>query len=292
MALIKLSELLEKGMPGITSKKVKLVRHKDTRREILVNGKKEYGDPYSWFINNPELFMAYQSEQTNDVFKNTDYIVSFIGEDGTTARLIGVFKVEGYDDIRRAKYDPTKFYYKLSEVQAFTDEFSERVIIDWGKGTQNFHHWLKTGKQDKDVIAIERQGVEWKYPGYEEVFLRFGELQRIINGKGGIWKHKLTAVKGVYVISDDLTGNLYVGSAYQDKTGIWGRWKHYVDTNGTCNNKELEKLIKKDPDYAKNHFSWGILQTCSLGISDKDILHLEAVWKKKLGKKACALNAN
>ena len=44
MGLIKLSELLEKGMPGITSKKVKLVRHKDGRGEIIqmLEGKAKY----------------------------------------------------------------------------------------------------------------------------------------------------------------------------------------------------------------------------------------------------------
>ena len=98
MALIKLSELLEKGMPGITSKKVKLVRHKDNRGEILVNGKKEVGDPYSWYVDDPQIFLDYQSEQSKDVFKDVDYIVSFIGEEGTTARMIGVFRVDGYDE--------------------------------------------------------------------------------------------------------------------------------------------------------------------------------------------------
>ena len=291
MALIKLSDLLEKGMPGITSKKVKLVRHADTRKEVLINNKVVSGDPYTWYINNPEDFLAYQSEQKDDVFKDADYIVSFIGEEGTTARMIGVFKVEGYDDARRAQYDSTKFYYKLSEVEAFKKEYSERIIIDWGKGTQNFHHWLRTGDKDKDVIAIEKQGVEWKYPGYEEIIVTFGQLRRIINGNSGIWKHKLSAVKGIYVISDDSTGKLYVGSATRPE-GIWGRWKEYADTGGHGGNVKLEGLIKKDPDYAKKHFHWGILQTCSLGMSRNDVLLLESVWKNKLGREACALNGN
>ena len=292
MGLIKLSELLEKGMPGITSQKVKLVRHKDGRGEILVNGKMEVGDPYSWYVDNPQVFLDYQSEQSKDIFKDVDYIVSFIGEEGTTARMIGVFRVDGYDEERKAKYNSDYFYYKLTEVEEFKKEFSERVIIEWGNNAVTWHQWLKQGDEDKDVIAIEKIGVEWKYPSYEEVVLSFEKLKKIIKGDGGIWKHKLTAVKGIYVISDLSTGRLYVGSAYQEGNGIWGRWKRYVETNGTCDNKLLKELVDKDPDYARKNFQWGILQTCPLRITDREIVHLEQTWKKKFGEKACALNAN
>lgn len=94
------------------------------------------------------------------------------------------------------------------------------------------------------------------------------------------------------MISDLSTGRLYVGSAYQEGNGIWGRWKRYVETNGTCDNKLLKELVEKDPDYARKNFQWGILQTCPLRITDREIVHLEQTWKKKFGEKACALNAN
>ena len=83
--------------------------------------------------------------------------------------------------------------------------------------------------------------------------------------------NKLTAVKGIYVISDLSTGRLYVGSAYQEGNGIWGRWKRYVETNGTCDNKLLKELVDKDPDYARKNFQWGILQTCPLRITEEEL---------------------
>ena len=54
----------------------------------------------------------------------------------------------------------------------------------------------------------------------------------------------------------------------------------------------LKELVDKDPDYARKNFQWGILQTCPLRITDREIVHLEQTWKKKFGEKACALNAN
>ena len=262
MAMFKLSEILERGMKGITSYKIKLVRHKAS--SVQIDGKPvKDSTPYTLYVDHPDLFLQYQSEQKEDVFRKVDYIVSFIGEEGTTARLIGVFKVEGYDEERRSKCDPNRFYYKLSEVDAFKDGFNERVIIDWGPGTRRFDQWLDPGKKDKDVLSIERQGVEWHFPGYEKVVLSFNRLKRIIDNNAGVWKDKLTAVKGIYVISDKSTGKLYVGAAFKEKEGIWGRWEVYAHTGGHGNNVILQAILKKDPTYAVRNFQWGILQTCS-----------------------------
>ena len=289
MVLFKLSEVLEKVMPGITSKNVKLVMH--AADSVEINGMRVDGyTPYSLYISNPESFLLYQSEQRTDLFKNVDYIISFIGEDGTTARMIGVFKVDGYDDERRDKNDPKHFYYKLSEVEAFRKTLSERVIIDWG-APRPFCQNLKFGTKDKDVIAIERQGLEWKFQSYEQVLLEFNVLKRIIDGNSGIWKNKLTAVKGIYVISDKATGKLYVGKA-DNVDGIWGRWKEYVNTGGHGGNVKLKKLLAKKPNYAIDNLRWGILQTCSLRIATKELDQLESQWKEKLSRKACSYNGN
>ena len=289
MTLFKLSEVLEKVMKGITSKNVKLVKHASDSVEI--NGlKKEGYTPYSLYISNPDSFLLYQSEQTKDRFKNVDYIVSFIGEEGTTARMIGVFKVDGYDEERRKKNDPKRFYYKLCEVVAFKETLSECVIINWGSSRQ-FCQYLKSGTKDKDVIAIERQGLDWKFQSYEQVLLEFNVLKRIIDTNSSIWKAKLTAVKGIYVISDKATGKLYVGKA-DNVDGIWGRWKEYVNTGGHGGNVKLKKLLEKKPNYAIDNLRWGILQTCSLRIATKELDQLESQWKEKLSRKACAYNGN
>ena len=289
MTLFKLSEVLEKVMKGITSKNVKLVKHASDSVEI--NGVKIEGyTPYSLYISNPDSFLLYQSEQTKDRFKNVDYIVSFIGEEGTTARMIGVFKVDGYDEERRKKNDPKRFYYKLCEVDAFKETLSERVIIDWGSSRQ-FCQYLKSGTKDKDVLAIERQGLDWKFQSYEQVLLEFNVLKRIIDTNSSIWKAKLTAVKGIYVISDKATGKLYVGKA-DNGDGIWGRWKEYVNTGGHGGNVKLKKLLAEKPNYAIDNLRWGILQTCSPRIATKEIDQLESQWKEKLSRKACAYNGN
>lgn len=287
MAILTISKLLkEVGLD--TSKKIKLVRHKDSRDSIFVNGVEIAGSPYDWYINDRDTFIAYQSEQGKDVFKDVDYIVSFIGEEGTTARMVGVYQVLGLDEDKMSKADNGKTYYIMEEVLETFEELNERVIIDWGQSARSWHQWLHL--HDKDIISIERKGIDWVCPDYEEILLSYEQLQRIFANEIGIWKNRLCACNAIYVISDSNSGKLYVGSTYNTQ-GIWGRWMNYAQT-GHGGNVELEKLQTEDPEYAKKYFKWAILQTLPLNIEPNKAVSIETRWKEKLGRVACALNMN
>lgn len=286
MAILTISKLLnEAGLD--TTKRIKLLRHKDNRKGLMIEGKPVDGNPYEWYIKDRQKFIAYQSEQSEALFKDVDYIVSFIGEEGTTARMVGVYRILGLDQERIDKVNNGHFYYKMAEVSGF-EELNERVIIDWGKSTITWHQWLH--KNDKDVVAIERKGIDWVCPDYEEIILSYEQLQRIFKDQISVWKNKLSSSNCIYVISDSKSGSLYVGSTY-NREGIWGRWKDYAST-GHGGDVELIKLLEADPEYAKTYFTWAILQVLPLGIQDEKAIHIETLWKNKLGRSACSLNKN
>lgn len=286
MAILTISKLLnEAGLD--TTKRIKLLRHKDNRKGLMIEGKPVDGNPYEWYIKDRQKFIAYQSEQSEALFKDVDYIVSFIGEEGTTARMVGVYRILGLDQERIDKVNNGHFYYKMAEVSGF-EELNERVIIDWGKSTITWHQWLH--KNDKEVVAIERKGIDWVCPDYEEIILSYEQLQRIIKDQISVWKNKLSSSNCIYVISDSKSGSLYVGSTY-NREGIWGRWKDYAST-GHGGDVELIKLLEADPEYAKKYFTWAILQVLPLGIRDEKAIHIETLWKNKLGRSACSLNKN
>ena len=269
MAILTIGKILkEAGLD--TSKRIKLVRHKDNRSELMIDGKVVNGNPYDWYINDRKSFIAYQSEQSEERFKNADYIVSFIGEDGTTARMVGVYRVLGLDKERMERVNNGHFFYQMEEVDGF-DELNERVIIDWGKSAINWHQWLD--KNDKEIIAIERKGIDWVCPAYDQIKLSFEQLQRIFRDEISVWKNKLSACNCIYVISDAQSGKLYIGSTY-NRQGIWGRWAEYAKT-GHGGDVELEKLIAADPNYAKDNFTWAILQTLPLKIDDEKAIAIE-----------------
>ena len=286
MAILTISKLLSEAGLDIT-KKIKLVRHKDNRKEQLIEGESVVGNPYEWYIKDRQTFINYQAEQSEDRFKDVDYIVSFIGEEGTTARMVGVYRVLGHDEEKMKRIANGRFFYRMEEVPGF-DELNERVIIDWGKSAITWHQWPH--KNDKEVVAIERKGIDWVCPDYEEIMLSYEQLQRIFNDQISVWKNKLSSSNCIYVISDSMSGNLYVGSTY-NREGIWGRWKDYAST-GHGGDVELVKLLEADPDYAKKYFTWAILQVLPLGIQDEKAISIETLWKNKLGRTACALNRN
>ena len=112
--MITLQELLELRTDYFKSSKIKLVRHKDSRKE------------YKDIIKNRAALLEYQKEQGNPVFKNTDYIISFIGQEGTKSLLFGFFKVNGVEK----NSQNNKYYYDL-EVEFESDVYSQDEVSEF-----------------------------------------------------------------------------------------------------------------------------------------------------------------
>ncbi|MEI6822780.1 MAG: GIY-YIG nuclease family protein [Bacteroidota bacterium] len=250
--------------------KVKLVRHKDSRLDI-----------YNIYKTDKLAFLKYQNIQPKDVFKDVDYIVSFIGEEGTLARFIAVYR------IINKTIKGNEFEYEMEEMEVFYD-LKERVIINWGKSAISWHQWINN---EKEVVQIH-PGLHYKqFSDYSDFILTFTELKEIItNHSESDWKRMLSIVKGVYLISDTKTGKQYVGSAYGEE-GIWGRWTKYVQTNGHGDNKTLIELITEDSKYALN-FQFSILMILPRTITPDEAIKKERLFKNKLGTNSFGLNNN
>ena len=276
--MITIQELLyNRGLDP--NSKTKLVRHKDTRIDL-----------YNMYTTKKEDFLTYQSQQSRDVFKGTQYIISFIGEEGSLSRFVGVFKVLDVKDNNTNELSVIGtnyvFYYELEEISGF-DDLKERAIIDWGLGTRSWVQWLK---MEKEIVEIQ-PGLHYKqFTDYFDFILDFKELQEIVSNQYKDWKRMLSATKGIYLISDTKTGKLYVGSAYGEE-GIWGRWKVYVKTKGHGNNKTLKELITADKNYGGN-FKFSILMLLPSTITADQAIKKETLFKNKLGTNSFGLNNN
>lgn len=257
--------------------KIKLVRHKDARCDL-----------YNNYRTNHDWFLEYQSAQDQPVFHDVKYIVSFIGEESTSSRFIGVYEI--LDQQEKSTFDKDNltdgnYIYKMQEVEGFED-LKERVIIKWNNAI-SWHQWIKN---KMEVIEIQ-PGLHYKrFSDYFDFILNFDELKEIVNNQYPDWKRMLSATKGVYLISDTKTGKLYVGSAYNEN-GIWGRWSEYVKTNGHGGNKSLIELIENDPDYG-NNFQFSILMLLPKTITPDEAIKKEKLFKNKLGTNSFGLNNN
>jgi hypothetical protein len=249
--------------------KIKLVRHKDKRRDL-----------YNQYRTNNQEFLNYQNSQSKNVFNKVDYIVSFIGEEGMMSRFIGVFKITDQKQIAE-----NHFEYQMERENGFED-LVERVIISW-RNAISWHQWIKN---EMEVVEIHPGLHYQQFTDYFDFMLQFHELKEIVKNQYSDWKKTLSITKGVYLISDTNTGKLYVGSAYGED-GIWGRWSKYVSTNGHGNNKTLKELVKADKNYADN-FKFSILMLLPSTITADEAIKKERLFKNKLGTNSFGLNNN
>jgi hypothetical protein len=277
--MINLTELLvSRGLPS--ERRTKLVRHQSSKWDIES-------------LVSHDQFQLYQSNQGRPIF-NCDYIVSFIGEKNSLARLFGVYRVKGVDETKRpwpAEYlypemPPGRLWYDLEKLSGFED-LEQRVVIDWGASPRMWHQWLGP----REVIEILPKGYVREFPGFDDVLLTHNELRKIIANPEANreWHRALGSVAGVYLITDLSDGRQYVGSAY-GAGGILSRWKTYART-AHGGNKMLEDLLIKNPNAAHN-FQFSILRALPTSLTKDGVLASELLYKKKLGARAYGLNAN
>ena len=127
---------------------IKILRHTTNRKEMKA-------------IVANDNFELYQSYQKLDIFNNTSYIISFIAQQGTTALLYGVYKVNKKKTVTKLPKELEEisiaekwgagpyFSYELIRVDHLKD-LENRLIIDWGGATVQWHQ----RKLDKEIIQI------------------------------------------------------------------------------------------------------------------------------------------
>ncbi len=156
------------------------------------------------------------------------------------------------------------------------NEYSERLLINWGQGGRAWSQWAD--RRPKSILEIRLQAQEPPFPGFSGFISRISDIPRFPQA----WTGSLEGVRGVYLlITDD--GEQYVGSA-AGIDGFMGRWRQYL-ANGHGGNVLLREAGHQD-------YTMSILEVASPDMSLGDILMREASWKIKLGVRAHGLNGN
>lgn len=281
MSILCFSDILKKV--GLDPSTVKLIRHHMASYS--------FNQCYKC-----DMVREYTAHQRTNFSKGYLYWAVFIGESGTYARLYSLYKVNGAtadtpDTIPDGypiseQFDGQNMYYDLQYMDLL-QEYESKLIIDWGNSARMWH---QKGTTEKPIISIESSARK-PFIGYEKVLLTYNELKEIVENTTDyeLWQTALSAINAVYLIVDMETGSQYVGSAY-GKGGLLGRWRFYVDSlHG--NNKLMKDLICNHPDRYK-HFQFSILQILSKSTPDEEIIHAEALWKKKLCSVQFGMNDN
>ncbi|SDT18766.1 GIY-YIG nuclease family protein [Pseudomonas oryzae] len=185
---------------------------------------------------------------------------------------------------------PDLFFYDLEELEEFRD-FKARLVVKFSRpGRQSY---LLMDKWEDLFEAVEWKGEAvsiGEFPGFKKVLLSRQDLQVMVRSAPESWRTALSSVAGVYLISDTVSGKLYVGSA-TGGAGIWQRWVQYADT-GHGGNVELIDLMNAGGTDRLTGFRYSILEIADVSESPENMRKRESHWKEILMTRMHGFNSN
>lgn len=284
MALLSFSDILRKA--GLEPKRVKLIRHALSDKGFRTCFEKK-------------MVLEYTRVQRTTFSRGYDYWCIFISDKGTHCKFWGCYKVcgsvpntpeampTGYPLPEMFSGDGAFFTLEHLDVLA---EYEDKLIIDWGTATRSWH---QNGAIEKPVESIQAKAKK-SFESYENLIISFDELREIVqNGYTTYsdWRAALSSIYAVYLIVERESGHQYIGSAYNTKEGLWGRWSCYVATGGHGGNKEMVKVMQDNPERCHN-LQFSILQILPKTMSQDEVTRTETLWKDKLLTKRHGWNDN
>lgn len=146
--------------------------------------------------------------------------------------------------------------------------------------------------ENSEIIALYEHKFKGEpFSSFEEINHNFNAIELVINNGLPDWKVALSAVSGIYLISDEEAGKHYVGSAYGGN-GIWGRWCNYINSYHGNNDDLVELFEDRSESYFRENFRFSILEVISSSVPKEDVIKKESLWKEKLFSRKHGYNRN
>lgn len=210
------------------------------------------------------------------------YIFSFAQINGNEFIFGGIFEI----------LDRTGTEYKVAYIDKY-ESLIGRVILsfegDNKRGTIFKPSYILNNSRITEIYKTAYKGE--KFPGIENVNHTYKELKLVYDNKLEDWKSVLSNIKGIYLLTDRLTGKHYVGSA-KGIDSIYGRWSNYIYGFDGGNKELIELREEKGIEYFKENFKFSILETMGMGVTNDNIEIKESLWKEKLMTRKFGYNSN
>ncbi len=237
---------------------------------------------------------AHKTKQANNNLNHAKYLLAFAQYYPLGPQYYifgGLYKVE-----KKAPEVFNAVGYNLSLCDEFK-AYRKRLIIKLkrpiGRDVYNKIYFSVQEDLEPEIYEILPSRAIEDFPGFNNVLLSHKQLQYIFKNEAPEWKRQLSAVKGVYCITDTSTGRLYIGAAYGDYAGIWQRWSRYANVNDlTGGNKAFEELKSRGAECIIDNFTYSILEILDPRTPDIDVIARENHWKKVFKSKQFGLNYN
>lgn len=238
-------------------------------------------------------FEAWQAWQSKKNFSR-EYVVSLVRLPGSNDRWLfaGVYEPVSVQPHPRV---PTHWLYTTRPVSEVED-LAGRAIIQFANPNRQNVPYGESVAGSLKLSEIRAKPLSSKvFSSYLDTRLSKAELDLIVGKSDPEWSAPLSAVSGIYLITDKMTGRLYVGSASGTSTtgvsGIWARWTQY-SADGHGGNLGLREVLEQHgPQYAEN-FQYSILEVLPPQTDAELVKQREGHWKRVLVSHEHGYNRN
>ena len=177
---------------------------------------------------------------------------------------------------------PEKTWANVEVIEKYKSLFG-RLIVKCVKGNTNARYVLNLRNYIEKAVVKEILPCIYsgdKFEGYDRVHLPHRKLIEIY--KGNImptYYEALKKISGIYCLTDNETGKLYIGSA-SGQEGIAQRWANYLETSHGGNKKLISLYKEKGSEYFEKNFTFTLIEYFGLSYDTNKIIEREQYWKK------------
>lgn len=236
-------------------------------------------------------FEYFQQDQWTPRVYNCRHIVSTVKLSSRTAMVVGAYDVGAPEPVDLAAVTPppvlSDLYarwasertepahrYRLTR-NPVLDALACQVVIEVPT------RGMKLNALDREVVALREPGHVGPCPDYDDLDVSLALLQAVFRHPEANpgWRERLSAVGGIYLLTDHLNHKLYVGKT-DARQGFWDRWRAYAA--GRTGNTLV------DPAFASgalrpDQTTMSILQVVPRGSANERVIErLEARWMRRL----------
>ena len=260
---------------GVAPAQTRLARHQSRRGPL---GK----TPADLWRADDGSFKLYQDIQSDPVFKDAQYIASFVPGPAGETLFVGLYRIASKGMVTDPAmkcpiggHSVINHHFYATEQLDLLDDYVGKLVVDWGSA---FIAWVqRADRQPKLIVEIRKHFTEPEYPGH----IKFISTIHSLADVPSTWQSNLVNARGVYLLVSKKTGQQYVGSA-TGSDGFWGRWMDYLH-DGHGGNDGMR--LTADDDYQVS-----ILEVAASSALEPDILRLEQLWIRKLMTTTYGLN--
>ena len=260
----------------------------------FATGSKDKKAPYNAFLI--DEFKGWQECQTNKNF-GRKYVLSLIYYDKDIWMFGGVYEILPVKPVPIVNELGWKGWKYDSILTQKGCDYIGRAFFKFKKEFRASYPVLELDPKNGEPIAdmplshvLDKRIALTDFLGFDRVDIDYKTLKYLVFDGIVSWKSALSNVKGVYLITDTLTGKQYVGSAYGDEC-IWQRWSNYAK-DGHGGNVELKHLLAQNGENYKYNFKYSILEVCNMNLGNDYVIERENHWKNVLMTRKFGLNKN